>query len=80
MQAELVGLGPQAERSERQLQQGYAAINRFSMLAGTYPQAYPIRSNADDAWEWYAQNNRYVADELPQRHGWRLRPPGTIES
>jgi len=80
MQAELDELGPQAERNEWQLKQGFAAINRFSVLAGTYPQAYPVRSNADDAWEWYAENNRYVTEEFPQRHGWRLLPPGTIET
>ena len=44
------------------------------------PAAYPIRSNADDAWQWYAENSRYVTSELPERHGWRLLPPGTIET
>jgi hypothetical protein len=80
MQAELDELGPQAERNEWQLKQGYAAINRLSMLTGTFPQAFPIRSNVDDAWQWYADNNSYVIIDLPQRHGWRLLSPGTITS
>jgi hypothetical protein len=80
LQAELDQLGPQAERNEWQLKQGYAAVRKFSVLAGTSPQAYPILSNADDAWQWYAANNPYATSELPQRHGWRLLPPGTIET
>jgi hypothetical protein len=78
MQAELDELGPHAERNQWQLKQGYAAINRLSMLTGTFPQAFPIRSNADNAWQWYADNNSYVISDLPQRHGWRLLAPGTI--
>lgn len=80
MEAELDQLRPPAERDEWQNAQCAVAINRFSMLTGTFPQAYPIRGNADDAWQWYAQYNRYATDELPQRHGWRLLPPGTIET
>lgn len=34
-------------------EQQYAAFNRFSVLAGMFPHAHPIRSNADDAWAWY---------------------------
>jgi hypothetical protein len=64
MQAELDSLSPPAERNDWELQRQYAAINRLSVLAGTYPQALPIRSNADDAWQWYAQYNRYATREL----------------
>ena len=51
MEAELDQLPPAAERNDWQLKRQYAAINRMSVLAGTYPQAFPIRSNADDAWQ-----------------------------
>lgn len=80
MQAELDELGPQAERNEWQLKQGYAAINRMSMLAGTFPHAFPVRSNADHAWQWYSENGPYASNDLPQRRGWRLLSPGTIET
>jgi hypothetical protein len=50
MQAELDELPAPAERDEWQPKRQYAAINRFSVLADTYPHAFPIRSHADDAW------------------------------
>jgi hypothetical protein len=78
MQADLDRLSPPAERNEWELAQQYAAINRFSVLAGTYPHAFPIRGNADDAWNWYQASNSYAIRDLPSRHGWRLRPPGEI--
>jgi hypothetical protein len=80
MQSELDELAPAGERSEWDRKRQYAAVNRLSMLAGTFPQSFPMLGNADDAWQWYAQNNPYATAELPQRHGWRLLPPGTIET
>ena len=80
LQVELDQLGPQADRNEWQLKQGFDAQKRFAVITGVYPGAFPIRSNADHAWQWYAENNPYVMTELAQRHGWRLLPPGTIET
>src|SRR5258708_36467046 len=73
MEAELDQLPPAAERNDWQLKRQYAAINRMSVLAGTYPQAFPIRSNADDAWQWYAENNRHATCALPPNP---VDPPG----
>ncbi len=78
MNADLDRLSPPAERSEWEMKQQYAAVNRFSVLASTFPHAYPIRSNADDAWAWYQENNPYAASDLPRGTGWRLQPPGDI--
>jgi hypothetical protein len=75
MQAELDELAPPAERNEWELRRQYAAINRFSVLAGTYPRAFPIRSNADDAWQWYAENNSRLRHARPLR---RIRASGTL--
>jgi hypothetical protein len=66
MNADLDRLSPPAERSEWEMKQQYAAVNRFSVLAGTFPQAYPIRSNADDAWAWYQQNNLMLPPTCPE--------------
>lgn len=78
MQADLDRLPAPAERNEWEFEQQYAAVNRFSMLAGTYPHAFPFRSNADEAWDWYQANGPYNTRDLPSRHGWRVRPPGGI--
>jgi hypothetical protein len=78
MQADLDRLSPPAERNQWELRQQYAAIDRFSVLAATYPQAFPIRSSADDAWDWYQANNPYATRDLPSRHGFQLQPPSEI--
>jgi hypothetical protein len=80
MRAELDVLPQAGERSEWDRKRQYAAVNRLSLLAGTFPQSFPMLGNADDAWNWYAQNNPNATAELPQRHGWRLLPPGIIET
>jgi hypothetical protein len=80
MQADLDRLAPPAERNEWELKQQYAAINRFSVLAGTYPQAYPIRNTADDAWDWYQINSPYAAAvDLPRSPSLALATPGGIQ-
>ena len=65
LHAELDELGPQADRNEWQLKQGFAAINRFAVLTGTYPHAFPMLGDADLAWEWYAANNPYATGADP---------------
>lgn len=40
--------------------------------------AFPIRSSADDAWDWYQANNPYATRDLPNRHGFQPQPPGEI--
>src|SRR5260370_29446255 len=60
MQAELDALPTPAERNEWELDRQAYAINRLSGLAGRYPHAFPIRSNADDAWGWYQENSPYA--------------------
>jgi hypothetical protein len=78
MQDELDQLSPPAERGEWELKRQYAAVNRFSVLAGTYPHAYPSLGNADDAWNWYKDNNPYATRNFPRSHGFILQPPGVI--
>ncbi len=78
MHDELDQLSPPAERSEWELKRQYAAVNRFSVLAGTYPHAYPSLGNADDAWNWYKDNNPYATRNFPRSHGFVLQPPGVI--
>jgi hypothetical protein len=73
MQAALDELPPPAERTEAQMQRQYEAVNRLSFLAGTFPQAFPMLGNADQAWEWYSANNGYATRGLPQRRGFRIR-------
>jgi hypothetical protein len=53
-------------------------MNRFSMLAGTYPQAFPVRSNADEAWDWYRENGPYAVSDDPQLVQAVFEPPGGI--
>jgi hypothetical protein len=77
-EAEMNELGPVADRNEWQLKQGYDAEHRLSVLTGIHPQPFPIRSNPDDAWAWYRDNNPYATAELPCHHGWRLLPPGNV--
>jgi hypothetical protein len=78
MNADLDRLSPPAERNEWEMKQQYAAVNRFSVLTGRFPHAYPIRDNADEAWAWYRENNPYATSELPRGTGWKLQPPGDI--
>jgi hypothetical protein len=78
MQAELDELSPVAERNQWELQRQYAAINRFSMLAGTYPHAFPVRSNAGEAWDWYQENGPYAVSDEPQSHRLIFERPGRI--
>lgn len=72
MKDELDQLGAPAERTAWETAQGYQAINRFSVLAGTFPQAFPILSDADSAWQWYKENNGYVTRKAARRNGWPL--------
>jgi hypothetical protein len=65
LQAELDQLPPPAERSEWDSDRGYHAINRFSMLTGTFPQPFPLLGDIDQAFDWYAANNRYATRSLP---------------
>lgn len=53
MRAELDCLSPPAERGEWEVNRQWAAVNRLSFLAGTYPDAFPMLGNADDSWNWY---------------------------
>jgi hypothetical protein len=79
MQAELDELSPPAERNQWELMRQAHAINRFSMLAGTFPQAFPVRSNADEAWSWYQETGPYAAgggDPQQVQAGWER--PGRI--
>jgi hypothetical protein len=78
MQAELDELSPPAERCEWELKRQYAAINRLSVFAGTYPHAFPMRGNADDAWNWYKDHNPYATTDLPRRHRFAITAPGII--
>ena len=78
MQAELDELSPPAERGEWELKRQYAAVNRLSLLAGTYPHAFPMLGNADDAWNWYKDNNPYSTKDLPRRHGFAIEALGVI--
>ena len=79
MQAELDELSPPAERNPWELLRQSHAINRFSVLAGTYPQPFPILSSADEAWNWYRANGSYVAaDDEPQPVQAVFEPPGRL--
>jgi len=74
LQAELGQLPPPADRGEQDFQRQYDAVNRFSMLTGTFPHAFPMLGEADTAWQWYEANNHYATRDLPRRHGFRIRP------
>lgn len=79
MQAELDELSPPAERGEWELKRQYAAVNRLSLLAGMYPHAFPMLGNADDAWDWYKDNNPYATADLGERSdGFAIEAPGVI--
>lgn len=58
--------------NELTLKRGYDVINRFSMLTGTFPNAFPMLGDADMAWTWYAENNRYATGATRQ-NPWTLR-------
>jgi hypothetical protein len=34
--------------------------------------------NADDAWNWYKDNNPYGTKDLPRSHGFVIEAPGVI--
>lgn len=76
MQAELDELP--AQRTEWDMKRQFAAVNRLSMLAGTFPHAFPMLGNADDAWNWYEANNPYATRDLPSVHGFAIEAPGVI--
>lgn len=63
--AELDELPPPSDRTDWESKRGYAAINKFSVLTGTYPQAFPLLGDVDRAWDWYATNNRYATSSEP---------------
>lgn len=60
LQADLNQLPPLGERSSDDMERQYVAVRRFSVLTGTFPQAFPALGNVDQAWEWYAGYNRYA--------------------
>lgn len=72
--------GPAAERNRWQAAEGVDAVRKFSVLTGTAPAAFPMLGEEDSAWKWYAENNHYAIREFPERHGWKLQPPGTVET
>jgi hypothetical protein len=72
MQAELDQLPPPAGRDEWQLKSGYDVINRFSVLTGTFPQAFPMLGDVDSGWDWYAENNRFETGAA-RGNPWTLR-------
>lgn len=78
MNADLGRLPLPAERSDWEMKQQYAAVNRFSVLTGRFPHAYPIRDNADDAWAWYQQNDPYATPGPLGGTGRRSQPPRDI--
>jgi hypothetical protein len=69
--------GP-AYRSELQEAQCKAAIKRFSVLAGTYPQDFPELSDADKAWQWHSENDTYAPAE-PRGHPYRVFRSGRVD-
>ena len=77
-QAELDTLSPPAERDAWQTAQANAAIQRLAVITGTHPNTFPNLGDPDDAWAWYRDNNPYATERLPQRHGFRLLPPGDV--
>jgi hypothetical protein len=78
LQVDLDQLPPPNERSSDDMERQYTAVRRFSVLTGTFPQAFPALRNVDQAWEWYAGFNRYAirADYRNERlpiSPWRLQ-------
>ncbi len=65
MQSELDELPPPAERTDWEFKRQYDAVNRLSMLAGTFPQAFPMLGSANQAWEWYATYGPYAKPVFP---------------
>jgi hypothetical protein len=63
--AELDELPPPPDRTDWESKRGYRAINKFSVLTGTYPQTFPLLGDVDRAWDWYATNNRYATSSEP---------------
>jgi hypothetical protein len=66
MQAELDALPPPSDRSDWELQRCYKVINRFSMLTGTFPKAFPMLGDVDSGWAWYMKNNQYATEAPPE--------------
>jgi hypothetical protein len=60
LQADLDQLPPPSERSSNDMERQYTAVRRFSVLTGTFPQAFPALGNVDQAWQWYVSYNRYA--------------------
>jgi hypothetical protein len=57
---ELEALPPAVERDKSDMERQYAAVRKFSVFTGTYPQAFPLLGDVDSAWKWYAAYNRYA--------------------
>ena len=64
MRAELDQLPPPAERSVPDWERQYTAVNRFSMLTGTYPLAFPVLDEADSAWAYYVGYSNYMTRDV----------------
>ena len=77
-QAELDELPPPADRTEWEMKRQFAAAQRLAVLTGTHPHTFPVLGNADDAWNWYKDNNPYATKDLPRRHGFAIEAPGVI--
>jgi hypothetical protein len=71
LNAELSELPSPADRTEWELKRGYAAVNKFFVLTGTYPQAFPMLGDVDRAWEWYSTYNHYATAVEPN-NPWTL--------
>lgn len=63
--AELAELPPPADRSEWEMKRQFAAAQRLAVLTGTHPHAFPNVGDPDQAWEWYAANNRHATGAPP---------------
>jgi hypothetical protein len=70
--SELAELPPPADRTEWDMKRQFAAAQRLAVLTGNHPHAFPNFGDPDQAWEWYAANNRHAAGTLPE-NPWTLR-------
>jgi hypothetical protein len=74
MHAALEELPPAAgPNDDRQQELQHDALARMGFLAGTFPNRFPVFINADQAWQWYSDNNYYATRGLPRQHGWAVR-------
>lgn len=75
--AALDELPPPAERTEWDMGRQYDAVRRLAVLTGTHPQTFPLVADPDQAWEWYAANNRYTTEAeaapIRSRRRWAAR-------